>query len=95
MADYVDTFDINYDKWDVYKESDTSYQYIHNPDSFCGEDTQERIVITLLEDGSYEFDAQNYFELYGGGGWSRWTSYKDEVKTTILTDAMKRIKNEL
>lgn len=93
MADYVDTFEIDYDKWDIYKDSDTSYTYIHNPEITMGADMQYRIVITLQEDGSYKFDAQDYIEIYGSGGWSKWTTYTDKVKDTILIDAIERISN--
>lgn len=92
MADHIDEIEHDYDTWYVYKKSDTSYEYSHWPDAFCGEDSQERITITL-ENGKYNFDAENYFELYGSGGWSRWTDWEEELKDMILKDAMERINN--
>lgn len=87
----IDTLEVDYDEWEIHKESDISYEYIHYPPSICGEDSQEKITVTLQEDGTYKFDAQEYMEIYGSGGWNRWTDYKDELKDTILKDAMMRI----
>ena len=92
MADYVDTFDHGYEKWDIYKEADNSYSYQHFPDCTMGADIQYIITITF-EEGRYKFEAQEYFEIYGSGGWHRWTLYSDELKDIILKDAMERIDN--
>ena len=90
MADYIDTFEHDYEKWDIYKESDTSYLYQHFPDCTMGADIVYAVTVTL-KDGKYEFDAQQYFEIYGSGGWRRWTDWKEELKDIILKDAMERI----
>lgn len=89
----IDEIMIDYDKWYIYKLSDISYEYHHFQDSFCGEDRQYKITITL-QNSMYNFDAQEYCEIYGSGGWSKWTDYEDVVKTTILTDVIERIKIE-
>ena len=89
----IDETMIDYDKWHIYKLSDTSYEYHHFQDSFCGEDQQYKIIITWKND-LYNFDAQEYCEIYGSGGWSRWTDYEDIVKKTVLDDAMERMKIE-
>ncbi len=39
----------------------------------------------------YDFIAEEYAELYGSGGWSRWVDYTGELKSICLEDAMKRI----
>ena len=90
----IDEIEIGYDGWDIYKISNKSYQYIHNPHTACGLDMQYQITITLDKKDNYDFDAQEYGEIYGSGGWNRWTDYKDEVKDTILKDAMNRIEKD-
>jgi hypothetical protein len=90
MSDCIDTFEHNYDEWEIHKIADNSYSYQHYPDCTMGADIQYAITITF-EDGRYKFDAQEYFEIYGSGGWHRWTDWKDELKDIILKDAMERI----
>jgi hypothetical protein len=93
MADYIDKLEVDYDTWYVYKKSDNSYEYSHWPDSQCGADMQNKITITW-ENGAYTFDAQDYCEIYGSGGWNRWTSWEEELKNIVLKDAMERINHD-
>lgn len=92
---HIDKFEIGYDSWYVYKDSDTSYTYRHFPDSILA-DEQYQITITHITDElgneMYQFDAQEYSEVYGSGGWSKWTSYEDKVRDKVMEDAMKRIR---
>ena len=90
---YEDIIEIGYDEWYVFKINELSYEYKHFPMTCCGLDQEYKITISL-ENKMYKFDAKEYAELYGSGGWSRWTFWKDELKDILLKDVKERIKNE-
>jgi len=90
--DAIHTIKIGYDEWEVHKVSDTEYKYLFYPNCYCGMDQNYRIVISWNEKtGRYDFNAEEYTEIYGSGGWSRWVDFSNEVKTKMFTDAANRI----
>jgi len=94
--DHIDKFKVDYEEWYVYKDSDTSYTYMHFPHSFVGEDERYKIIVSFMKnemgEEAYLFDAQEYCELHGSGDWTRWTHWEDELKDKILEDIKSRIK---
>lgn len=91
----IDEFEVDWDTWYVYKESDSQYEYCHFPSSVMGEDQRYKVTITLKTDllGNciYLWDPEEYCEIYGSGDWSKWTDYKDELREKLMADAMKRM----
>lgn len=90
--DAIHIIEIGYDEWEVHKISDIEYKYLFYPNTCCGMDQLYRVVIKWDEEtGRYDFNAEEYAEIYGSGGWSKWVRFTDEVKTTLFTDASQRI----
>lgn len=83
---------IGYDKWEVYKVSDFEYKYLYYPPVVIGADRCYRIVVKWNQETKrYNFNAEEYFEIYGSGGWSKWVDYSNEVREKLFTDAATRI----
>ncbi len=87
----VDTIEIEYDVWKVYRINDQHYEYWLRPFSIAAELAQKITIKYDAEKEWYNFEAEKYAEVYGSGGWSRWVNYSNEIKDTFLNDAIERI----
>ncbi len=92
MNESIDKIEIGYDEWKIYKINDLHYEYYHFPFSI-GADIRYKITIKYdIIKGYYNFNFEEYFEIYGSGGWGKWKNYDKKIKTVILEDIINRIK---
>jgi len=90
----LDTLEIEENTWKVYELGENELEYIHFPFSIAADLAQRIIIRYSEEDNMYDFVAEEYAEIYGSGGWEKWDTYSDEVKSTCLADAIRRIGNK-
>jgi hypothetical protein len=88
----IGEFTLEYEDWKIYKKSDNKYEYWHSPYPIMGECHYYKVSVEYDEERKwYNFEAEEYMEIYGSGGWSRWVNYTNELKDIIMDDVMRRV----
>jgi hypothetical protein len=87
----IEIITIDYDEWKIFKMGDSHYEYRSYPFSIAADIIQKIIIKYDIERDWYNFEAEEYCEVHGSGGWSKWINYSNETKDTLLNDAMDRI----